>query len=204
MISNHYYITPFLTIMFFYILYHYFEDDLDYVLIRMTSYSRYFAVKAAALSVNMTLFVLIQLAVFLIIGMGLPRGSTIPPYAPDYLLLIGTYFSSPWQAICITVIYMIFGLSILATLFMTLHHFLEKRAVAVITIMLYILMVFAMKSKIQGLTRIPFLFINNYIIFMYNLSYPYALLVSLISLSMIVAGIVFFINNYWQKRTTWK
>jgi hypothetical protein len=208
MISNHYYLTFFMVLLFFYILYNHLEDDMDYVLIRVSSYPKYFAVKAAAMTVNITIFVIIQLAVILLIGIGLPTGSAFP--LPDLsdpglevIQLFSEYFHYPWQAVVVSVLYMIFGLSVLAIFFMTLHHFFEKRKVAMITITLYFLMIFAMKSKVPGLTRIPFVFINNYIIFMYNLTYPYALQVSFISLGIIIAAIAFFIYKYWNKRPNW-
>lgn len=209
MISDHYYLTFFMVLVFFYILYNYLEDDMDDVLIRVSSFPRYFAVKAAAMTVNMSIFVIVQLAVILMIGIGLPTGSEFPLHHPDnprfeVLVLFSEYFHYPWQATVVSALYMILGLSVLAIFFMTLHHFFEKRKVAIMTITLYFFMVFGMKSKIPELTRIPFIFINNYIIFMYNLNYPYALQVSFISLSIIIAAIVFFIYKYWNKRPNWQ
>ncbi|SDS05736.1 hypothetical protein SAMN05444162_0639 [Paenibacillaceae bacterium GAS479] len=208
MISNHYYLTFFMALMFFYMVYHQLEDDMDYVLIRISSYARYFAIKAAAMTVNMSIFVLIQLLVILVIGIGLPAGPAFPipdPADPSLIVLqlFSEYFRYPWQATVVSVIYMILGLSVLANVFLTLHHFFEKRKVALMTISLYALMIIGMKSKIQGLTRIPFFFINNYIIFMYNLNYPYALQISFISLAIMIAVIVFFIRKYWNKRPVW-
>lgn len=209
MISDHYYLTFFMVLMFFYILYNYLEDDMDDVLIRVSSFPRYFAVKAAAMTVNMSIFVFLQLTVILVVGIRLTEGSTFPPPDPDnsrfkVLVLFSQYFHYPWQAAVVSALYMILGLSVLAVFFMTLHHFFEKRKVALMTVTLYFLMVFGMKSKIPELTRIPFIFINNYIIFMYNLSYPYALQVSFISLSIIIAAIIFFICKYWNKRPNWQ
>ncbi|WP_018753615.1 hypothetical protein [Paenibacillus sanguinis] len=208
-ISDHYYLTFFMVPVFLYTLYNHLEDDMDYVLIRSSNFPRYFAVKAAAMTVNMSIFVIIQLAVILIVGIGLTEGSTFPlpdPDNPKYdvLVLFGEYFQYSWQATVVSALYMILGLSVLSIFFMTLHHFFEKRIVSIITITLYFLMVYGMKSKIPELTRIPFIFINNYIIFMYNLTYPYALQVSFASLALIMAAIVFFIYKYWNKRPSWQ
>ncbi|WP_106769181.1 hypothetical protein [Paenibacillus faecalis] len=209
MLSEHFYLTFFMVPMFLYILYTHLEDDMDYVLIRIRKYPRYFAVKASAMAVNMSMFVLLQLAVYMLVGIGLPPGSTFPP--PDsqdlrieVLLLFSGVFQYPWQAAAVSVLHMILGLSVLSIFFMMLHHFFIKKNVAFITMGLYFLMVLGMKSKIPGLTRIPFFFINNYIIFMYNLTYPYALWVTYISLAIIAGSIVFFISKYWSKTPSWK
>ncbi|ASA23972.1 hypothetical protein [Paenibacillus donghaensis] len=209
MISEHYYLTFFMVPMVFYLLYHHLEEDLEAVLIRAGSYPRYFAVKAAALAANMSMVVLLQFAVIMLAGLGLPAGADFPLSDKDdpmltKLLVFSETFQYPWQATLVSVLYMMFGLGMLAIVFLTLHHFLEKRKVAILTITLYFLMVYGMKSKIPELTRIPFIFINNYIIFIYNLTYPYALQVSLISLAMVAAAICWLIGKHWSKGRQWQ
>ncbi|WP_211746983.1 hypothetical protein [Paenibacillus sp. Marseille-Q4541] len=208
MLSEHYYITFFMVPVFLYILYTHLENDMEYILIRAKKYPHYFRARAAAMTVNMSIFVLLQLAVFLVVGIGLEPKSAFPLPDPqnlslEVLTLFSQYFHYPWQAVIVSALYMVMGLSVLSILFMTLDHFLEKRMVAFITIAQFFLMVFAMKSKIPGLTRIPFVFINNYIIYMYNLTYPYALSVSLISLAMIAGGVIFFIHKHWNTHLEW-
>ncbi|MFI2856328.1 hypothetical protein ACH6EH_04220 [Paenibacillus sp. JSM ZJ436] len=205
---DHYYITFFMVPKFLWISYTYLEDNLDYVLIRISRFPRYFAVKAAAWALNTSVFVLVQLAVIMSVGLGLPAGSGFPSPAEqdlsmEVLMKLSDIVQHPWQASALSVLHLILGLSMLGLVMMTLHHFLEKRWVAVITAGLFILMVFAMKSKIPELTRIPFLFINNYIIFMYNLTYPYAFWVTYISLGMIFGGTVYLICKYWNKDFEW-
>ncbi|NMO95771.1 hypothetical protein [Paenibacillus lemnae] len=209
MLSDHYYITFFMVPMFLYIIYSHLEDDLDYVLIRIKKFPRYFAVKSAAIGVNISIFVLLQLAVILAVGLGLPGGSGFPPAdtqdsSIEVLLILGGYFQYPWQGSALTVLHMVLGLSVLGSSFMAMHHFFEKRWVAIITVGLFFLMVYAMKSKIPELTRIPFLFINNYIIFMYNLTFPYSFWVTYISLGMIAGGTAFWICRYWNKELKWQ
>lgn len=205
MLSEHYYLTFYMVPMFLYILYNHLEDDLDYVLIRVRSFPRFFAVKSAAMSVNVVIFILLQLAVFLLMGIGLSSGSGFPAGNPDtdsgleVLNLFNNHFDYPWQASVLSVLHMMIGLSVLGVFFMMLHHFFEKRAVAYVTIGLLFLMVYGMKSKIPGLTRIPFLFINNYIIFMYNFTYPYSFWVTYITLGMIAAGTAWVIRKYWNR-----
>ncbi|KOR90172.1 hypothetical protein [Paenibacillus solani] len=205
MLVEHYYITFFMTPVFLYILYAHVEEDLDYVLIRIKNYPRYFGINTAAMTVNVSFFVLLQLAVFIIVGIGLPSGSDFP--LPDsqqsslsVLWFLSDYFQYPWQAAAVSVVHMIIGLIVLSFCFMTLHHFSERRTVAIITITLYFLMVYGMKSKHPELTRIPFIFINNYILFFYNLTYPYALWISYISLAIMAGGSAFLIIKYWHTR----
>ncbi|GIP43980.1 hypothetical protein J45TS6_24390 [Paenibacillus sp. J45TS6] len=209
MLSDHYYITFFMVPVFLYILFTHLEMDMEYVLIRSKKFAYYFIAKAAAITMNVSIFVLLQLVVFLVVGIGLEVNSIFP--SPDsqnssleVLIMLSHYFHYPWQAAIVTTLYMIMGLSILSIFFWALHHFLEKRTFAILIITLYFLMVFAMKSKITGLTRIPFIFINNYIIFMYNLTYPYGLQISLITLAMIAGVTAYVIKKHWNKRPEWK
>ncbi|MFS0723402.1 hypothetical protein [Paenibacillus sp. 1P07SE] len=205
-ISDHYYLTFFMTLVYFYLLSAHLENDRDYVQLRVRSYIRYYSAKAAALTVNMAVFAGIQLAVIAMVGIGLSHDMSFPAEDPsnlrlELLTMFSEYFHTPWQATAVSVIYMIAGLSVLSLLFMTLHHFLGRRKLVWIFVVLYFLMVFAMK-RMPELTRLPFVIINNYVIFMYNLTYPYALVVSFVSLAIIVCGCFLVIRKHWNRKPT--
>lgn len=209
MLSEHYYITYFMIPVFLLFTYKSLKDEMDYVLIRSCFYWKYFWTKALALFLNMIGFVAVQVIVIMLLGMGLPSNNSFI-VSSDYssggieevFFAYANYFSSPVAAIIAASGYMVIGLTVISILFLMLHHFLEKKMVAVVMISLYVLMTFGL--KVPGLNEIPLLFINNYIILFYNFTSSSALVISLLSMLMILVVTAILIRFYWQKRPKWQ
>lgn len=209
MLSEHYYLTYFMIPVFLLFTYKSLEDDMDYVLIRSHFYRKYFLAKALGLFLNMIGFVGAQIAVIMLLGMGMPSNNSFVVSGvhstggvEEVFLAYADHLNSPITAIIAASAYMIVGLTVISILFLMLHHFLEKKTVSVVMIALYVLMTFGL--KVPGLNEIPFLFINNYIILFYNFASSGALVTSLISMLLILLVTAIMIRFYWQKRPKWQ
>lgn len=205
MLSEHYYITYFMMPVFLLVVYKSLDDEVDYVLIRSRYYWQYFWTKAFALSLNIIGFVLIQIAVIMVVAIGLSTEQTFIVAASDNLAEIlqvyAKHFPTPIMAILAASGYMMMGLAIMSILFLLVHHYFGKKVVSIVMISLYVLMTFGL--KIPGLNKVPFLFMNNYILLYYNYSSANALMISLLSMMLIIGSAMILVKFHWKKQPHW-
>jgi len=207
MITEHYYLTYFMIPVFLLFTYKILEDDMDYVLIRSRYYWQYFLAKASAFLLNMIGFVGVQFIVMMLLGIGLRKDNSFSlsrgnHFGMEELLIeYAKYFNTPLLASIMAGAYMIIGLTVISIVFLMLHHFLEKKTVSIVMITLYFFMTLGL--KIPGLNRIPFLFMDNYIILHHNFTASGKIMMSLISMLilLIVTGIL--VMYFWQKCPQW-
>lgn len=168
MLSDHYYLTFCLTPLFFLYLYRSLEEELPFALIRSKTFSRYFFTKSMAIVVNSLLLVLFQLAAISIASIGLASRNVFPgnnAAENDLFFEFAKYLETPLSAALCSALFLVIGLSLIGFILQTMHHFLEKRAIAIIGILLYVVMILAL--KIPALSKLPFV-PNRYIILHYN------------------------------------
>lgn len=207
MISEHYYLTYFMIPVFLLFIYKNLEDDMDYVLIRSRYYWQSFLAKALALLLNMLGFVGIQFIAMMLLGIGLRRENSFSLSGDHHFgieelfIEYAKFFSTPLHASIVAGGYMIVGLTVVSIIFLLLHHFLEKKAVSIAVITIYILMIVGL--KIPSLNRIPFLFMDNYIILHHNFTENGKIYISLISMLILLVVTAILIKYFWQKHCTW-
>ena len=199
--TEHYYLTYLMMPIFMLSIYSSLGDDMEYILIRSTSYWNYFKGKLAVYGIFSFVFVIAQFVVAFIMSIGLRSDNSFNvPNNPSYELFeyYSQHFSSVTQAIFINCIYMIAGLFIVSIAFFTINNFFNKKVSTKIIIIAYILMIFGL--KIDKVNNLPILFIDNYIIFHRNFSYDLKLFINI--LTMIAVFIVACILNkkYWNKK----
>ena len=199
--TEHYYLTYLMMPIFMLSIYSSLGDDMEYILIRSTSYWNYFKGKLAVYGIFSFVFVIAQFVVAFIMSIGLRSDNNFNvPNNPSYELFeyYSQHFSSVTQAIFINCIYMIAGLFIVSIAFFTINNFFNKKVSTKIIIIAYILMIFGL--KIDKVNNLPILFIDNYIIFHRNFSYDLKLFINI--LTMIAVFIVACILNkkYWNKK----
>lgn len=205
MLSEHYYITYFMMPVFLLVVYKSLDDEVDYVLIRSRYYWRYFWTKALAFSLNIVGFVLVQIAVIMLVAIGLSTEQTFTVAArgnlAEILQIYAKYFHTPIMAIIAASGYMMMGLAIMSILFLVVHHYFGKKVVSIVMISLYVLMTFGL--KIPGLNKVPFLFMNNYILLYYNYSSANSLMISVLSMALIIVITMILVKFYWNKQLNW-
>ena len=199
--TEHYYLTYLMMPIFMLSIYSSLDDDMEYILIRSTSYWNYFKGKLAVYGIFSFVFVIAQFVVAFIMSIGLRSDNNFNvPNNPSYELFgyYSQHFSSVTQAIFINCIYMIAGLFIVSIAFFTINNFFSKKVSTKIMIIVYILMIFGL--KIDKVNNLPIVFIDNYIIFHRNFSYDLKLFINI--LTMIAVFIVACILNkkYWNKK----
>ena len=199
--TEHYYLTYLMMPIFMLSIYSSLDDDMEYILIRSTSYWNYFKGKLAVYGIFSFMFVIAQFVVAFIMSIGLRSDNNFNvPNNPSYELFgyYSQHFSSVTQAIFINCIYMIAGLFIVSIAFFTINNFFSKKVSTKIMIIVYILMIFGL--KIDKVNNLPIVFIDNYIIFHRNFGYDLKLFINI--LTMIAVFIVACILNkkYWNKK----
>lgn len=203
MLSEHYYITYFMVPVFLLVVYKSLEDEVDYVWIRSRYYWKYFWTKGLAFSLNIVGFVLVQMVVIILVGIGLSTESSFTVSSTDEVIQVyAEHFTFPITAIIAASVYMVIGLTVMSIVFLVVHHFFGKRTVSIVMISLYALMTFGL--KIPGLNEVPFLFMNNYILLFYNFSSEYSLVISFLSMVLILVITMILVKFYWTKQMNFR
>jgi len=201
MLTDHYYLIYMMMPLYLLFFYQSMDNPSEFILIRMKYFWRAFLARATAVSIAATGFVGVQLLVFFAMGMGLPGSNTFPvqPTQRDAVAaLLGKYFPTPVLAIAAVAVFMILGLCTVSIAVLTFRQFFSQRATMVLLISLYIFMTFGI--KLPGVSQIPFISINNYIIFHHNFAYPGKLAVTVVSMLVLWAAVFILVKRYWQKK----
>ncbi|GIN74081.1 hypothetical protein J14TS2_45560 [Bacillus sp. J14TS2] len=207
MIAEHYYLTYFMIPVFLLFTYKSLEEDMDYVLIRSRYYWKYFLAKASGFFINIIGFVGFQFVAIMLVGIGLQKDNSFSLIknhfsgSEELFIEYAKYFHTPLFASSVAAIYMVVGLTVLFIVFLLLHHFLEKKIVLIVMITLYFFMTLGI--KVPGLNRIPFFFMDNYIILHHNFTENGKIVMSLISMLLLLIVAAILVKYFWRKRLTW-
>ena len=199
--TEHYYLTYLMMPIFMLSIYSSLGDDMEYILIRSTSYWNYFKGKLAVYGIFSFVFVIAQFVVAFIMSIGLRSDNSFNvPNNPSYELFeyYSQHFSSVTQAIFINCIYMIAGLFIVSIAFFTINNFFNKKVSTKIIIIAYILMIFGL--KIDKVNNLPIVFIDNYIIFHRNFGYDSKLFINILTMTTVLIVVCILNKKYWNKK----
>ena len=199
--TEHYYLTYLMMPIFMLSIYSSLDDDMEYILIRSTSYWNYFKGKLAVYGIFSFMFVIAQFMVAFIMSIGLRSDNNFNvPNNPSYELFgyYSQHFSSVTQAIFINCIYMIAGLFIVSIAFFTINNFFNKKVSTKIIIIAYILMIFGL--KIDKVNNLPIVFIDNYIIFHRNFGYDLKLFINILTMTTVLIVVCILNKKYWNKK----
>ena len=199
--TEHYYLTYLMMPIFMLSIYSSLDDDMEYILIRSTSYWNYFKGKVAVYGIFSFMFVIAQFVVAFIMSIGLRSDNNFNvPNNPSYELFgyYSQHFSSVTQAIFINCIYMIAGLFIVSIAFFTINNFFSKKVSTKIMIIVYILMIFGL--KIDKVNNLPIVFIDNYIIFHRNFGYDSKLFINILTMTTVLIVVCILNKKYWNKK----
>ena len=199
--TEHYYLTYLMMPIFMLSIYSSLGDDMEYILIRSTSYWNYFKGKLAVYGIFSFVFVIAQFVVAFIMSIGLRSDNNFNvPNNPSYELFgyYSQHFSSVTQAIFINCIYMIAGLFIVSIAFFTINNFFSKKVSTKIMIIVYILMIFGL--KIDKVNNLPIVFIDNYIIFHRNFGYDSKLFINILTMTTVLIVVCILNKKYWNKK----
>ena len=199
--TEHYYLTYLMMPIFMLSIYSSLDDDMEYILIRSTSYWNYFKGKLAVYGIFSFMFVIAQFVVAFIMSIGLRSDNNFNvPNNPSYELFgyYSQHFSSVTQAIFINCIYMIAGLFIVSIAFFTINNFFIKKVSTKIMIIAYILMIFGL--KIDKVNNLPIVFIDNYIIFHRNFGYDLKLFINILTMTTVLIVVCILNKKYWNKK----
>lgn len=199
--TEHYYLTYLMMPIFMLSIYSSLDDDMEYILIRSTSYWNYFKGKLAVYGIFSFVFVIAQFVVAFIMSIGLRSDNNFNvPNNPSYELFgyYSQHFSSVTQATFINCIYMIAGLFIVSIAFFTINNFFSKKVSTKIMIIVYILMIFGL--KIDKVNNLPILFIDNYIIFHRNFGYDLKLFINILTMTTVLIVVCILNKKYWNKK----
>lgn len=199
--TEHYYLTYLMMPIFMLSIYISLDDDMEYILIRSTSYWNYFKGKLAVYGIFSFMFVIAQFVVAFIMSIGLRSDNNFNvPNNPSYELFgyYSQHFSSVTQAIFINCIYMIAGLFIVSIAFFTINNFFSKKVSTKIMIIAYILMIFGL--KIDKVNNLPIVFIDNYIIFHRNFGYDLKLFINILTMTTVLIVVCILNKKYWNKK----
>ena len=199
--TEHYYLTYLMMPIFMLSIYSSLDDDMEYILIRSTSYWNYFKGKLAVYGIFSFMFVIAQCVVAFIMSIGLRSDNNFNvPNNPSYELFgyYSQHFSSVTQAIFINCIYMIAGLFIVSIAFFTINNFFSKKVSTKIMIIVYILMIFGL--KIDKVNNLPIVFIDNYIIFHRNFGYDSKLFINILTMTTVLIVVCILNKKYWNKK----
>ena len=198
-LSEHYYITYFMTPVFLLSLYRNLEDPLPFLLIRSKTFPRYFFTTSSAIFMNTALFVILQLTVICLVAIGLPSQNAYPyeNNAQNELFFeFANYIETPLLAAICCALVMIAGLSVIGITMQTIHHFLGKRVVVLAMIIPYLLM--ALGLKISFLHSLPLVTMNRYIILHHNFQSSSAWVWTLFGMLGSMAAVIFLIRYFWN------
>ena len=199
--TEHYYLTYLMMPIFMLSIYSSLDDDMEYILIRSTSYWNYFKGKLAVYGIFSFMFVIAQFVVAFIMSIGLRSDNSFNvPNNPSYELFgyYSQHFSSVTQATFINCIYMIAGLFIVSIAFFTINNFFSKKVSTKIMIIVYILMIFGL--KIDKVNNLPIVFIDNYIIFHRNFGYDSKLFINILTMTTVLIVVCILNKKYWNKK----
>lgn len=189
MLTEHYYITYFMIPLFLIMLLKQMEKEQIVVVIRYDSYWRYFKQRVLEQAVFVGIFMSVQLSVMVAMTLILPANNTfiskqlMTDMRYEVLNEYARHFDSPLLAIFIGCIYMGIGLLVIAVTIVWIEHFFETKAASKIVITMYLFIVIGLKFPFMS--NLPFLCMDNYVVFHRNFYYQGKLVTNLISIMIL-------------------
>lgn len=207
MLTDHYLLIYCMTPIFLLSIFRNLEEDTYFLIIRFRKFSSYFYTKWFAIVIYTILFVLLQIAIVLIMGIGLPHDNVYPLNSPtenELFYYFETIFPTPIVATISVCLYMIIGLAFVGVSILTTFHFFSRRVVTVLILLAYGIM--ALSIKIPVLGSLPFLTINRYIILHHNFLVKNGVLWSVTGMIVLFTIQVMLIRFTWYRNFSfaWK
>lgn len=200
-VSDHYYMSYFVIPMVLLIYYSWMEDDNEINIVRFPSYFSYFCWKWLGAGVTAILILIIQTAVVLLSGIGLPGGNNwlLPEGAvtAELFSALALYFTSPASAFVAYTIFQMAGTWFLAGICMWISHFAGGRWTVRILMLLYVLAVFWIKVPV--LQEIPFTGINHLLILHHSLN-GRRMVITAVCVVLLTIIILFMARKLWRTR----
>lgn len=207
MLTDHYLLIYCMIPIFLLSIFRNLQEDTSFLVIRFRKFSRYFYTKWLAIVIFAIVFVLLQILIVLIMGIGLPHGNVYPINSPTENILFyyfETIFSTPMVATFSVSLYMMAGLAFVGVSILTTFHFFSRRVVILMILLSYGIM--ALSIKIPLLSSLPFLTINRYIILHHNFLMENGVLWSVTGMIVLMIIQVMLIRFTWYQKYsfTWK
>ncbi|KZE64313.1 hypothetical protein AWM68_14590 [Fictibacillus phosphorivorans] len=200
-LTDHYYILYCMIISFIFLLLNINNPNEECVWIRSGTFFNYFLSKIAAVVVNSILFVFLHILIALLMGFGLDFENKYTFIESNNLFILEkleAIFSTPLESILPIVGYMIGGLTLLGIFLLFIRHFLKPGYVIGIIVVLYLMMLVGLRSDLDA--EVPYLFLNNYVIFHHALAAAEERFYIFIFLGLLYIGfILWFTKKYWCK-----
>ncbi|MCJ8010944.1 hypothetical protein MUG84_04190 [Paenibacillus sp. KQZ6P-2] len=171
MLTDHYLLIYAMTPIFIFSVFRTLEEDTPFLLVRSRKFVRYFYTKYLAGSIFAILFVLLQVLVVMITGIGLPLDNAFLVSNEEPLFThLEAVFGTPVLAAVCSCLYMMVGLAFLCMSILTIYHFFGHRIVTGVVLAAYGIM--ALSIKIPALGALPFITLNRYVILHHNFTVP--------------------------------
>ncbi|BBF42407.1 hypothetical protein lbkm_1089 [Lachnospiraceae bacterium KM106-2] len=203
MITEHYYITYFMIPLFLVMLFKQLEKEQIIIIIRYSTFWRYFKQKIVEQVVMVGIFLLNQVIVMIGIAAFLPSKNAFlslelqKNMRYEVITEYGKYFGKPLTAFFVSSVYMGIGLLLVAVVITWIGHYFETKTASQIIISIYLLIVVGL--KVPYVSNIPFLCMDNFIVFHRNFYYQGKLAVNVISLLLICIWIYRSIKYSWDR-----
>jgi hypothetical protein len=199
-LTDHYYILYCMTISFIFLLIGINNSDEECVWIRSKTFFNYFLSKVVAVVFNSILFVLLHVFLALSMGFGLTLKNRYTFLESNNLFIfdkLERVFSTPLEAVFPVIGYMICGLTLLGTVLIFMRNFLKPGYVIGIIVIVYLMMLIGLRSDLDS--ELPYLFLNNYIIFHHALAAAEERFYIFIFLGLLyMIFILWFTKKYWS------
>lgn len=201
MLTEHYLIIYCMTPIFLLSICRNLEEDTPFLLVRCRNFTQYFYTKWLAVSIYAILFVLFQIIIVVIMGIGLPHGNVYPVNSSgqyELFYYFETIFSTPIMSAVSSSVYMMVGLAFVGMTILTIFHFFDRRVVTVLILLAYGIM--AISIKIPALGSLPFITLNRYIILHHNFTMKNGVLWSIIGMIVLLIIQVLCIRFAWYRK----
>ncbi len=181
------------------------EDDAEIVILRYSSYGRYFAAKWRALALLCGGAWLGQMAMLFLSGWGFsPFAEGAVTSWPDLqnpvFSLLEHFFPNPYMALFCAAVYLLAGYWLIGLLALWLGHFLSRSAAVKVLTGLYVLTV--LWFKIPVLAEPPFsffTFFNHWVLLLHNLTEPWRFPLTIAVTSFLTGGMFWSVYRRWRK-----
>ncbi|WP_332699096.1 hypothetical protein [Halalkalibacter lacteus] len=207
MLTEHYLLIYCMTPIFLLSIFRNLEEDTPFLLIRCRNFTSYFYTKWLAISIYAILFVLLQIIIVVIMGIGLPQGNVYPLNSSsenELFYYFEAVLSTPLLATISSSVYMMVGLATVGVSILTIFHFFDRRVVTVMVLLAYGIM--AISIKIPTIGSLPFITLNRYIILHHNFAMENGVLWSVTGMIVLVYVQIICIRFTWSRKLSlsWK
>lgn len=201
MLTEHYLLIFCMTPIFLLSIYRSLEPVSPFILIRSRQFTNYFYTKWLSILFYTLLFVLLQVLIVVITGIGLPHGNFYPTssaFENELFYYFEATISNPLVAILLAVLYMFIGLSFVGISILTIFHFFSRKMVIFVILLAYIMMILSI--KMPTFSHLSFLSMNRFIILHHNFLVDHGVLWSIIQIIGLFIVQVILIRFAWYRK----